>query len=117
MAESKKAAADEVAALKAENEALKAEIAALKAVNAAEEVIAPTVKRLSADERVFEVSWEEVNPKDETKPIKKSGKGRLLDVAALTISGRKYSQEEFMSDKEAQLIAFKMDHLLIEKLK
>lgn len=92
-----------------------AEIAALKAVNAVESEDKQSAKSLTEKDRTFTAKWEELNPKDHSKTIKKSGKFILLDVPKIRISGKPYSQEEFMKDKDAQSAAAAMGHTLIKK--
>lgn len=104
-----KAANEKLAALEKENVALKEENAALKLVNEVSDD-AVSVKRLSDEERQFEIEWKDPDGKA------KKGTFLLADVSKIYVSGKKYTQEAFMKDKDVQLVAVLASHPHIKKV-
>lgn len=91
------------------------EIAALKMINTDEESEEIKSTSLSDKEREFTATWKVKDKNDPKKLVDKSAKFRLADVPKIHISGKAYTQEAFMADKEAQATAAAMNHLLITK--
>jgi len=113
---SKTAATPDAAAILKENEELKAKVTALEAVTNAEAAEGKAPVRLTDKQREFSASWTETDPQS-NKSAKKSGKARLKDVPKINVSGKTYSQEEFLKDADAKATALRAKHILIEILK
>ncbi len=99
-----------VPALQKDLDDLKKENQALKIATELEgEVAEQEVVKLSEKERTFEVTLEDPDGKN-----KKKVKAMLIDTPKIYVSGRKYTQEQFLEDKEAQKTAVACKHPLIK---
>lgn len=65
---------------------------------------------LSDEDRTFEVTIED--PEGKKTKVK-----AMIPVDKIYIDGKKFTAEEFLADKEAQVTAVAAGHILIKKLK